>query len=85
MNDFPRSMRRTTSVQTLLLLMAACAMNDVVIAADSLDESDAVRKIERLGGIVNERRPNRPVTIVEFKLESRFGDDDLRCSNPWST
>ena len=66
-------------LQAVLLLAAALAPNSRVIAADNLDESQAIREIERLGGAIkrNDKLPGRPVTEVHFSFGSDFGDEDV--------
>jgi Leucine-rich repeat (LRR) protein len=55
------------------LLAVVLAPNCAVFAADKLDESQAIREIERLGGNVkrDDKLPDRPVTAVDFSRSQR--------------
>ena len=84
-----RRLRRTMRLRTLLLMAVALAdgcnpgkpagTNRVVIATDNLDESQAIREIERIGGTIkrDDKLPGRPVTAVDFSRSLGFGDKDL--------
>ena len=63
----------------MLLIAVALALNGIAAAADNLDEGQAIRRLERLGGVVNpdDRTPGRPVTMVGFRFGSDFGDVDV--------
>ena len=63
------------TVALVLVLTPACA----VVAANQLDESQAIAEIERLGGKVerDDKSPGRPVTEVNF-IWGGVGDSDLR-------
>lgn len=62
-----------------VLLAVVLASNSAAIAADNSDESQAIAKLERLGGVVNphDRTPGRPVTMVGFRWGSDFGDENV--------
>ena len=64
---------------TSLLLAVALAPNSVLIAADKLNESQAIREIKRLGGTIkrDEKSVGRPVTAVRFSQNRSFRDKDL--------
>ncbi len=53
------------------------------IATDKLDEAQAIRETERLGGKVerDDQLPGRPVTGVSFRVGSDFGDEDVPLLN----
>ena len=73
-------------LQAVLLVAVVLAPASATIAADTLDESRAVREIERLGGIVSrdEALPGCPVTAVRFKRGSEFADDDVPLLKPFA-
>ena len=72
--------------QTVLLLAVALALNSAVIAADNLDESAAIREIERLGGKIkrDDTLPGHPVTAVSFRMASPFEDADVPLLKPFT-
>jgi hypothetical protein len=79
MSDFLKSLRRTMRFRMLLLVAAVLVPDCAVIAVDQLDESQAIREIERLGGTVmwDDKLPDRPVTAVDFIGSQRLRDKDL--------
>ena len=70
---------RLVMLLALLPLLVGIVPTTSLIAGD-IDESQAVREIERLGGKLtrNEKLPGRPVTQVDFETNSEFSDQDLR-------
>ena len=68
----------------LLLLALTLRLNTAAIAAEILDEAQAIREIERLGGKVTRDAtlPGRPVTVVCFGAESKFEDMDVPLFKP---
>lgn len=55
------------------------ARKSALIAAGDVDESKAIREIERLGGSVKRdgTLPGRPTTAVGFRFDNRFGDRSI--------
>jgi internalin A len=84
MNDSLRGLRQTVRFRCVLLLAVGLAPNSDVVAADNLDESQAIREIERLGGTIKraDELPSRPVTQVSFGSASRFEDMDVPLLKP---
>ena len=72
------------SPTALLLLAVALQLHSMVIAADIPNEAQAIREIERLGGIVEKdaKLPGRPVTAVRFRFGSDFGDEHVPLLTP---
>ena len=70
----------------LVFFAVILAPNSAMIAADNLDESQAIREIERLGGKVerDETLPGRPVMAVGFGANSRFQDMDVPLLKPFT-
>ena len=71
-------------LRSLLLLAVILAPNSAMIAADNLDESQAIREIERLGGKIkrDDKLPGRPVTQISFGVGSKFEDMDVPLLKP---
>ena len=69
----------------MLLLMAIVLTSKIIIfAADDPAQSQAIREIERLGGVVerDDKLPGRPVTGIHFPNLSNFGDEHLTLLKP---
>jgi hypothetical protein len=66
--------------RSALLLAAVVAPISAANPADKLDESQAIREIERLGGTVvrDDKLPGRPITQVRFGFKSDFGDEHVQ-------
>jgi internalin A len=82
MNDLLEVVRR--ALRFLVLFVVALAATSTVIAADKLEQAQAIREIERLGGKVkrDDKLPGRPVTEVRFRDGSDFGDDNVSLLKP---
>ena len=70
----------------VLLFAVSLAPNSAAVAADNPDEAQAIREIERLGGIVerDDKLAGHPVTQVGFRFRSDFGDEHLRLLKPFT-
>ena len=79
-NDFLNDVRRIMHFRAAILLAVAFAPTGFVVAAQNLNESQAIQEIERLGGKIkrDETLPGRTVTAVDFFAGcQRVGDKDL--------
>ncbi len=74
MNNFFRDVRRTVGV--LLLVAVASASKALAVAAENPDESQAIRKIELLGGVVvqDDKSSGHSVTTIRFRSGTKFAD-----------
>ncbi|HEY3965415.1 MAG TPA: hypothetical protein VGM05_12740, partial [Planctomycetaceae bacterium] len=52
----------------------------LAVADDNLDESQAIEKVEQLGGSVirDDKLPGRPVIGVHLQRSKKFNDEDMR-------